>query len=257
MTDSNPNPNTSSPSKERFNFWRFIRLCSLKDFNALKDEQSQAFTEMSSRLTALEEKLDNKTNEIQNSVDVLHQDLSIKQAEAIQKIGEQINGLKIELKSDSAQLQTIVSSITEAIAADFTSIVDKIVSQITAELNQQITASQNSLSSSIEDVADVQESIEERLNDIHAININAQQHVLSACTSVEDCHQQLKQQTKTHIEIENMCAELMQTVRMLVLNTLSSQIEMLLPENTSENVSENTSENTSSKKPHLSLKRKR
>lgn len=252
MTYNQSNPD-KVPSKERFNFWRFIRLCSLKDINKLKDEQSQAFTELNRRLTALEEKLDNNASEVQKSVDRLHQDICIKQEETIQKIGEQINNLKTELKADSAQLKTIVSKITEAIAADFTSIVDKIVSQITAELKQQITASQDALSSSIEDVADVQQSIEKHINDIDATNKNAQQHVLSACSSVEDCHEQLKQQTEAHLEMEMMCAELMQTVRMLVLNTLSGQIEALLPES----ASENTSVNTSSPKQHLSLKRKR
>lgn len=228
-TDNNLSTDEAAP-KEKFNFWRFIQLCSLKDFNAFKDEQSQAFTELNSRLTALEEKLSYKTREVQNSVDELHQDLSIKQTEAMQKIEEQINGLKTELNADVSQLQTIISKLAETIAAEFTSVVNKTASQITSELDQKIASSQNTLSSSIENVTETQKTIENHLNDIDNSNKSAQQQALSACASVEDCHQQLQQQTETHLEIKRMCAELLQTVCMVMLDSLSGQIEMQLPE---------------------------
>ena len=88
-TDNMTTPEDVQP-KEKFNFWRLIRLCSLKDFTEFKQEQSRTATELNSRLIALEEKLDNKTENIQKSIVELYQTFNNKLDETFRNIIIQI-----------------------------------------------------------------------------------------------------------------------------------------------------------------------
>lgn len=82
----------------------------------------------------------------------------------------------------------------------------------------------------IQKIQEDQKPFIKEANNLIKSNKSTEESVKSACESVNGFQEQLKKQSKIHKEIEMMCAELMQTVRLLALDSLTGQIDMLLPE---------------------------
>ena len=221
--------------KEKFNFWRFIRLCSLKDFNEFRDEQSRNATDLNNRLIVLEKKLDNKTETIQKSIVELYQTNNIKLDETIRNLIVQINESKFALIKHQ---EDFVSDVNQQLAQLKVGLeqLSSIVSNITQTINQQIASSQEELISSIENVKEDQKSIGGEIKKVNSSNKTTQNKVDNLFASVAKY-----QQTEIHARIEMMCAEVMNSnrellksndellnsLRILALNSLSGQMELL------------------------------
>ncbi|MBQ3349781.1 MAG: hypothetical protein IJG38_05230 [Thermoguttaceae bacterium] len=243
-------------SKEKFNFWRFIRLCSLKDFTEFKQEQSRTATELNSRLIALEEKLDNKTEIIQKSIVELYQTFNNKLDETFRNIIVQINESKFALIKHQEDFVSDVNQQLAQLKVETKQLSD-IVSNITQTINQQIASSQEELISSIENVKEDQKSMVEQIKKVNSSSKTTQNKVDNLFASVAKYQDQLNQQTEIHAKIEMMCAELMKSncellnsLRILALNSLSGQIELLeqlLPDSSKNNKSEKSPKGKQSK----------
>lgn len=254
-TDNMTTPEDVQP-KEKFNFWRFIRLCSLKDFTEFKEEQSRTATELNSRLIALEEKLDNKTENIQKSIVELYQTFNNKLDETFRNIIIQINESKFALIKHQ---EDFVSDINQQLAQlkVETKQLSDIVSNITQTINQQIASSQEELISSIENVKEDQKSMVEQIKKVNSSSKTTQNKIDELFASVVKYQDQLNQQTEIHARIEMKCAELMNSncelmnsLRILALNSLSGQIELLeqlLPDSSKNNKSEKSPKGKQSK----------
>ena len=256
-TDNMTTPEDVQP-KEKFNFWRFIRLCSLKDFNEFRDEQSRNATDLNNRLIVLEKKLDNKTETIQKSIVELYQTNNIKLDETIRNLIVQINESKFALIKHQ---EDFVSDVNQQLAQLKVGLeqLSSIVSNITQTINQQIASSQEELISSIENVKEDQKSIGGEIKKVNSSNKTTQNKVDNLFASVAKYQDQLNQQTEIHARIEMMCAEVMNSnrellksndellnsLRILALNSLSGQMELLdlllPPDSAKDNKSEKSS----------------
>lgn len=231
------------PQKEKFNFWRFIRLCSLKDFNEFKDEQSQEFLSLNRRISSLEDKLNYKSGEIQASLNYLSGKFCSCLEESVQIIGKQISEMNSALinrqeefeSKTNLQLTNLAASL-EKLIKDLSTVSKKIKDLQNSTLSL-LDESKSVLLLDIQKIQEDQKPFLKEANNLIKSNKNTEEKVKSACESVNGFQEQLKKQSKIHKEIEMMCAELMQTVRLLALNSLSGQIEMLLPEDSLKNAS--------------------